>query len=110
MASRRDKKVADATTKLGRTIAGALRSWAKEVGADDIASDVMDRVREGFDVVGDHVAAGKARTKARRAAKKASRSAAKKAAKKAPKKIRSAATRKTTRKTTTRKKTVRKKE
>ena len=106
MASRRDKKVADATTKLGRTIAGALRSWAKEVGADDIASDVMDRVREGFDVVGDHVAAGKARTKARRAAKKASRSAAKKA----PKKIRSAATRKTTRKTTTRKKTVRKKE
>ena len=34
MASRGDKKVADATTKLGRTIAGALRSWAKEVGAD----------------------------------------------------------------------------
>ena len=53
MASRRDKKVADATTKLGRTIARALRSWTKEVGADDIASDVMDRVREGFDVVRD---------------------------------------------------------
>ena len=110
MASRRDKKVADATTKLGRTIAGALRSWAKEVGADDIASDVMDRVREGFDVVRDHAAAGQARTKARRAAKKASRSAAKKAARKTPRKVRSAATRKTTRKTTTRKKTVRKKE
>ncbi len=110
MASRRDKKVADATTKLGRTIAGALRSWAKEVGADDIASDVMDRVREGFDVVRDHAAAGQARTNARRAAKKASRSAAKKAARKTPRKVRSAATRKTTRKTTTRKKTVRKKE
>jgi hypothetical protein len=94
MASRRDKKVADATTKLGRTIAVAVRSWAKEVGADDIASEVMDRVREGFDVVRDHAAAGQARTKARRAAKKA----------------RSAAKRKTTRKTTTKKKTVRTKE
>ena len=73
MASRRDKKVADATTKLGRTIAGALRLWAKEVGADDIASDLMERVREGFDVVRDHAAAGKARTKARRAAKKVSK-------------------------------------
>ena len=91
MASRRDKKVADATTKLGRTIAAAVRSWAKEVGADDIASEVMDRVREGFDVVRDHAAAGKASTKARRAAQKA----------------RSAAKRKTTRKTTTKKKTVR---
>ena len=94
MASRRDKKVADATTRLGRTIAGAIRLWAREVGADDIASDVMDRVREGFDVVRDHAAAGQARTKARRAAKKA----------------RSAAKRKTTRKTTTKKGTVRKKE
>ena len=105
MTSRRDKNVADATTKLGRTIAGALRSWAKEVGADDIASDVMDHVREGFDVVRDHAAAGQARTKARKAAKEASR----RAAKKASKKVRSAATRKTARKTT-RKKTVRKKQ
>ncbi len=104
MASRRDKRVADATTQLGRTIAGALRSWAKEVGAGDIASDVMDRVREGFDVVRDHAAAGQARTKARRAAKKVGKSAAKKAAKKG----RTAASRKTTRKTTS-KKTVRKK-
>ena len=109
MASRRDKKVADATTKLGRTIAGALRSWAKEVGADDIASDVMDHVREGFDVVRDHAAAGQARTKARRAAKKTRARAAKKAAKTTPKKARSAAKRKATRKTT-RKKTVRKKQ
>ena len=109
MASRRDKNVADATTKLGRTIAGALRSWAKEVGADDIASDVMDHVREGFDVVRDHAAAGQARTKARRAAKKAVQGAAKKAAKTTPKKARSAAKRKATRKTT-RKKTVRKKQ
>ena len=101
MANRRDKRVANATTKLGRTIAGALRSWAEEVGAGDIASDVMDRVREGFDVVRDHAAAGQARTKARRAAKKA--------AKKAPVKGRTAASRKTTRKTTS-KKTVRKKE
>ena len=38
MASRRDKQVADATTKLGRTIAAAVRSWAKEVGADDIVT------------------------------------------------------------------------
>ena len=103
MASRRDKKVADATTKLGRTIAAAVRSWAKEVGADDIASEVMDRVREGFDVVRDHAAAGQARTKARRAAKKA-----RSVAKKAPKKVRSAAKRKTTGKTT-KEKTVRKK-
>ena len=105
MASRRDKRVADATTKLGRTIAGALRSWAKEVGAGDITSDVMDRVREGFDVVRDHAAAGQARTKARRAAKKADQGAAKKAAKKG----RTAASRRTTRKTT-REKTVREKE
>ncbi len=82
MASRRDKRVADATTKLGRTIAGALRSWAKEVGADDIASDVMDRVHEGFDAVLDR-------------------------AKKASKKVRTE--RKTTRQTPTKKKTVRKK-
>ena len=109
MASRRDKNVADDTTKLGRTIAGALRSWAKEVGADDIASDVMDHVREGFDVVRDHAAAGQARTKARRAAKKTRARAAKKAAKTTPKKARSAAKRKATRKTT-RKKTVRKKQ
>ena len=109
MASRRDKNVADATTKLGKTIAGALRSWAKEVGADDIASDVMDHVREGFDVVRDHAAAGQARTKARRAAKKTRARAAKKAAKTTPKKARSAAKRKATRKTT-RKKTVRKKQ
>ena len=109
MTSRRDKNVADATTKLGRTIAGALRSWAKEVGADDIASDVMDHVREGFDGVRDHAAAGQARTKARRAAKKTRARAAKKAAKTTPKKARSAAKRKATRKTT-RKKTVRKKQ
>ena len=89
----------DIATKLGRTIAAAVRSWAKEVGADDIASEVMDRVREGFDVVRDHAAVGQARTKARRAAKKA-----RSAAKKAPKKVRSAAKRKTTRKTTTKKK------
>ena len=105
MASRRDKKVADATTKLGQTIAAAVRSWTKEVGADDIASEVMDRVREGFDVVRDHAAAGQARTKARRASEKA-----RSAAKKAPKKVRSAVKRKTTRKTTTKRKTVRTKE
>ena len=101
MASRRDKTVADATTKLGRTIAGALRSWAKEVGADDIASDVMDRVREGFDVVLDRAeeAVSKARTK--------SRSTARKAAKKASKKVRAAVEKKTARKTSTKKKTVR---
>ncbi len=99
MASRNNKKVADATTKLGRTIAEALRSWAQEVGADDIASDVMDRVHEGFDVVLDRAkeAAGKARTRARSTAKKAG------------KKVRTAVTRKTTRKTPTKKKTVRKK-
>ena len=104
MASRSDtKKVADATIKLGRTIAEALRSWAQEVGADDIASDVMDRVHEGFDVVLDRAkeAAGKARTR--------TRSTAMKAAKKAGKKVRTAVTRKTTRKTPTKKKTVRKK-
>ena len=105
MASRRDKTVVDATTKLGRTIARALRSWAKEVGADEMAGEVMDHVREGFDVVRDHAAAGRARTKARRA-KKAGRAA--QSAKKAPKKVRSAAKRKTTRKTT-KEKTVRKK-
>ena len=93
MASRRDKKMADATTKLGRTIAAAVRSWAKEIGADDIASDVMDRVREGFDVVRDHAAAGRARTKARRSAKKA-----RSAAKKTTKKVRSVTKRKTARK------------
>ncbi len=99
MARRNNKKVADATTKLGRTIAEALRSWAQEVGADDIASDVMDRVHEGFDVVLDRAkeAAGKARTRARSTAKKAG------------KKVRTAVTRKTTRKTPTKKKTVRKK-
>ena len=104
MASRRDKKVADATTKLGRTIAAAVRSWAKEIGADDIASEVMDRVREGFDVVRDHAAAGRARTKARRSAKKA-----RSAAKKTTKKVRSVTKRKTTRKTV-KKKTARKKD
>ena len=98
MTSRRDRQVAAATAKLGRTIAGALRSWAKEVGADDFAGEVMEHVREGFDVVRDHAAAGQARTKARRST-----------AKKAPKTARSAAKRKTTRKTT-RKKTVRKRE
>ena len=108
MASRRDKKVADATTKLGRTIAAAVRSWTKEIGADDIASEVMDRVREGFDVVRDHAAAGRARTKARRSAKKA-RSAAKKSAKKTTKKARSVTKRKTARKTV-KKKTARKKD
>ena len=101
---RRDKKVADATTKLRRTIAGALHSWAKEVGADDIASDVLDRVRDGFDVDRDD-AAGKARTQTRRAAKKAGRSAASKGSEK----VRRATKRKTTRKTT-REKTVREKE
>ena len=94
MASRRDKTVADATSKLGRTIAGALRSWAKEVGADDMASEVMDRVREGFDVVRDHAAAGKPRTKTRWTTKKA-----KSTTKQAAKKVRSAAKRKTTRTT-----------
>ena len=85
MASRSDKRVADATTKLGRAIAEALRSWAQEVGADDLASDVVDRVREGFDVVLDraHEATGKAHTRAR--------SRAKNAAAKASKKVRSAA-------------------
>ena len=99
MANPRDRKVAAATTKLGRTIAGALRSWSKEVGADDLAGEVLDHIREGFDVVRDHAAAGQARTKARRATKKAGGSTAKKA----PKKARSAAKRKTTRKTTKRK-------
>ena len=84
MASRSDtKRMADATTKLGRTIAEALRSWAQEVGAGDIASDVMDRVHEGFDVVLDRAmgAASKARTRAKSTAKRA-KSTAKKAAKK----------------------------
>ena len=105
MASRRDKTVAAATTKLGKTIAGALRSWATEVGADDLASDLMDHVREGFDVVRDHAAAGQARTTARRAAKKARKSAANKPRRKTG----SGAKRKTTRKTSS-KKTVRKKD
>ena len=85
----------DATTKVGRTIAGALRSWTKEVGADDITGEVMNRVREGFDVVRDRAneAVGKTHSKARRTAKKA----------------RSVAKRKTTRKKTTKKKGVRKK-
>ncbi len=110
MASRRDTRVADATTKLGRAIAGALRSWAEEVGADEIASDVMDRVREGFDVVRDRTAeaASNARSRGRKRAKKAG-SAAKKATKKVRKNVRSTATRKTTRRTTTKKKTVLKK-
>ena len=97
MASRGDKKVADATTKLGRTIAGAVRSWAKEVGADDFASDVMDRVYEGFDAVLDRAkdAAGKARARSGRIAKKAR------------KKVRTAANKKT--KTPIKKKAVRKK-
>ena len=111
MASRSDtKRMADATTKLGRTIAETLRSWAQEVGAGDIASDVMDRVYEGFDVVLDRAmgAASKARTRAKSTAKRA-KSTAKKAAEKAPKKVSSAAQRKTTRKTPTKKKTVRNK-
>ena len=72
MARRSNKRVADATTKLGRTIAEALRSWAQEVGADDLASDVMDRVREGFDVVLDSVkeATGKAGARAKAAARR----------------------------------------
>ena len=54
MPSRSDtKRMAAATTKLGRTIAEAMRSWVQEVKLDEIASDVMDRVREGFDVVFD---------------------------------------------------------
>ena len=109
MVSRRDKTVADATTKLGRAIAEALRSWAQDVGADDIASDVMDRVREGFDVVVDHAkeAAGKARTRAKSTTKRA-KSTARKAAKKARKKVSSVGQRKTARKTPTKKKAVRK--
>ena len=120
MASRSDtKSLADATTKLGRTVAEALRSWAEEVGADDIANDVMDRVREGFDVFLESAkeAAGKARTTATRTTKRAKSTAkkAKSTAKKVAKKVRSAAPRKTTRKTpikkktTTKKKTVRRK-
>ena len=106
MASRRDTRVAVATKKLGRAIAVALRSWAQEVGADDIANDVMDRVREGFDVVRDRAnePASNARTRASKRAKKAGSPA-----KKARKNIRSAAIRKTTRKTTTKKKIVLKK-
>ena len=98
MASRGDKKVAEATTKLGRTIAGAVRSWAEEIGADDFASDVMDRVYEGFDAVLDRAkeAAGKARARSGSTAKKAS------------KKVRTAAKRKT-KTPTKKKKTVRKK-
>ena len=105
MASRSDtKRVADATTKLGKNIAEALRSWVQEVKPDEIASDVMDRVREGFDVVFEAAkdAADKARTRAKRTTKKA-----KSTAKKARKKASSVAKRKTTRKTSTRKKAVR---
>ena len=103
MTSWNNKKVADATTELGRTIAEALRSWAQEVGAGDVASDVMGRVHEGFDIVLDRAmgAAGKAGTKAK--------STAKKATKKASRKVRTVAQKKTTRKTPTTKKTVRKK-
>ena len=106
MASRRDTKVAAATAKLGRAIAGALRSWAQEVGADDIANDfraprrpttgiTQDRVREGFDVVVDRAseAASNARTRASKRAKKARST---KVAKKARKNVRGSATRKTT--------------
>ena len=102
MASRSDKGVTDATTKLGRAIAEALRSWAQEVGADDLASDLVDRVREGFDVVLDraHEATGKAHTRAT--------SRAKKAAAKASKKVRSTA-KKALRKTPNKKKAVREK-
>ena len=64
MASRRDRTVVDATTKLSRTIARALRAWAKEVGADEMAGEVMDRVREGFDGVRDRAAAGGGGTEA----------------------------------------------
>ena len=106
MPSRSDtKRMADATTKLGRTIAEAMRSWVQEVKPDEIASDVMDRVREGFDVVFDAAkeAADKARTRAKRTTKKAK----KKTAKKARKKASSTAKRKTTRKTSTRQKAVR---
>ncbi len=104
MASQRDTKVAAATAKLGRAIAGALRSWAQEVGADDIANDMMDRVREGFDVVVDRAseAASNARSRASKRAKKARST---KVAKKARKNARGSATRKTTAK----KKTVLKK-
>ena len=118
MTSRSDTKgLADATTKLGRTVAEALRSWTEEVGADDIASDVMDRVREGFDVFLENAkeAADKARATAQGATKRAKRttkkakSTAKKAAKKARKKVGSTAPRKTTRKTPTKKKTTTKK-
>ena len=103
MASRNNKRVAEATTELGRAIAEALRSWAQEVGAGDIANDAMDRVHEGFDVVLNRAmgAAGKVRTTVR--------STTKKATKKAVKKVRPAAQKKTTRKAPTKKKTVRKK-
>ena len=82
-----------------------MHSWAKEVGADEIASDVLDRVHDGFDVDRDDTAAGKVRTQTRRAAKKASRNAANKGSEK----VCRATKRKTTRKTT-REKTVREKE
>ena len=103
MASRSDTGVTDATTKLGRAIAEALRSWAQEVGADDLASDLVDRVREGFDVVLDraHEATGKAHTRAT--------SRAKMAAAKASKKVRGTAKKKAPRKTPNKKKTVREK-
>ena len=77
---------------------------AQEVGADDIANDMMDRVREGFDVVVDRAseAASNARTRASKRAKKARST---KVAKKARKNVRGSATRKRT----ARKKTVLKK-
>jgi hypothetical protein len=113
MPSRRDKTVADATTKLGGAIAEALRSWAQDVGADDIASEVMDRVHEGFDVVLDRAkeAAGKARARAKSTTRRATSTGkkAKSTAKKARKKVSSAGQRKTTRKTPAKKKAVRKK-
>ena len=116
MASRSDRTVADATTKLGRAIAEAVRSWAQEVGADEIASDVIDRVREGFDVVLDRAkeAAGKARARAKSTTKRAkstgkrTKSTAKKVAKRPRKKV-SSDRPKTTRKTPAKKKTARKK-
>ena len=106
MVSRRDtKRVADATTKLGRTIAEAMRSWVQEVKPDEIASDVMDRVREGFDVVFDAAkeAADKARTRTKKTTKRTKRTAKRAAKKNAS----SAAKRKATRKTPAKKKTVR---
>jgi hypothetical protein len=133
MPSRNDtKRVADATTKLGRTIAEAMRLWVQEAKPDEIASEVLDRVREGFDVVLDAAKeatdkararsksttkrAKRARKKVQKTAKKVAKKArkkvqktAKKVAKKARKKVSSAGQRKTTRKTPAKKKVVRKK-